>query len=336
MQSGDNLDRNSDHIRPLVSLAETALRKNKGLALEGSPTLSKEILISTTDRRIRPVLADAIVVEGELPGLYENGQVGVAIQLFELSLLNPMAEAFSSIRQIRPHIISLACHNNISLNDLMGPTPYHRPALGLPAREEQTGSNDNRTVVDLLRVISEAIDLVDPLLPPGIALKTETKSSVLLAVSTSSLRHVIAQLLLEAADFASLAGSVLIRSELPQSSCENLTPDQIGDTKIRLTILGVRALGAFEGLASIERYFHRKVFPIRYKATVGIEHEKTFGKKDQTTLADEAFSQCLKIVKDEIRTQNLDLEIRRPKQHQLLLHLDIPLIKSKGPGDKGN
>ncbi len=321
----DQLHKYSELLEPLTKLAKLALKQQQPLTSNNSVSY-KEVSITTADGRQYQALIDAFLIDNLSIDIDLKGPQGVAIRIMEISAIGSIVNMLNNICRIRPYVFSLSTNLSVSLNQLiMGKTNAQLVTAKTKDPNDYKEGNS-----DLLICLSEAIDILDPLISSGVKISTNTPYSALIAVPSMPLIEILGQSILEAADFASPNGKISISAQFPQQKDkQDKSPNSpLEQSTITIIITSNKVSTLTKELTLIEKYIFKKVFPLKYKATVNKLHQQETTQQLETNLSEESLSDCIKLATELIKNNNIRMEVKHSQSDLLEIYLHLPLLKA--------
>lgn len=324
------------NLTPLSKLATQPLRTNSSAALHlPRPTLS-EVVVQLKDQRRLRLLAYPVPCPIETPPSLQE------------SLSSTNNNEKTSTKNIRHFIVFYQLDSVLSALSAYQFSKQLRP-LVLHSLSNLLPSLIVNGATDLARTVSATIGLVDQFVPTSLKITTRVDNSALLAIAPLSFLQLCASLFFEATDFAGPHGKVRLKTAIKTTSQRQLRTDQKQAAKehaAELVFLCQRIERVSVDL--LDSFFERKLYGPQYKVTVA-EEEPTIqqfssgekissNQKQQPTilarnhsLTEESYSENLRLAQAIALEHQIELQVRRPTAHSLLLYIRCPLLTSQVP-----
>ena len=263
---------------------------------------------------------DGIQPSSLSPSAEAAAKAGTAVIFHDLSIFEPF---FHTIEQSRRNRAVLVLGSSLFGRSLLYTSSGSDTVSVYQAIEENFFKNhpsqhENVMQTDLLRGLSIAVDIVDPLLLPSAKLLLDVKTSVLLRISLPNFLRIVSHMILEASDFVGPFGICKLRASVEQD-----TNVPGGGHRVSITVSAERKAAIPYEATPLELYIYRRFMPLYYKVTVAELQSSAETPKEGTTgnvnLADEQLSENINICQQIARQCNVPLEIIHPQQDILLL-----------------
>lgn len=351
-----NLDNETKNLEPLSELATQPMRTNSSATLSlPRPVLSEVVVHSKDQRRLR-LLAYPVTCSLDLPqtpqaslspGNARNDTKNVQhfVVFYQLDSVLSALNAYQFSKQLRPlvlHSLSTGQVDNTKARNQLSPLAPHGFSDLLP-------SLTINGATDLARTVSATVALVDRYVPTSLRITTKVDNSALLAIAPLSFLQLCSSLFFEATDFAGPHGKVRLKTTVKATSRRQLRTDQeqaAQEHAAELVFLCQRIERASVDL--LDSFFERKLYGPQYRVTVA-EEEPTIkqlssgekissGREQRSTtqarnhsLTEESYSENLRFAQALAAEYHIELQVRRPTAHSLLLYIRCPLLTSQVP-----
>lgn len=229
-----------------------------------APKIGSELQLTADDGRVVSVLAyvrpfTVFTMSGELQSEGEAGTTddipGTVVIFHDLTPLDPLIRIVDHTRKTR----GLVVESLVSSPRMPAGSPTTAPSAA------DTLPNPPRaTTTELLSGLTQAIDIVDPLVVSSAKIRLDTTTPALLAVNPISFHRIVAHLILEAVDFGGPYGRTRVRAALALEDGPDGRPVQAA-TSVQVLVIAERHLTIPLETSPLEVYFLRKALPTDYR-----------------------------------------------------------------------
>ena len=339
IRSRHELEPYQELLEPLISVSRE-LTSSKRFSIETNTDRHTVRELDLNTQNGRQVSMFVYAKKLDLHDTHGSQNSGFVVMFHDLSLLEPFFKTITQARRNRATILLISSFlgKNI-LFDASG-----KQALAVYQAFEKnffktfTSSNhDNLMRADLLGALSDAIDIIDPMIVSSSKILIDAKNSALLEVSHPNFLRIICHLILEASDFTGPFGTIRVQAELKK---QINTRTQTARKYANITIIGHRKTQIPLDANPLELYLYSQIMPIHYKITVAPGSAPLgmtkFGKLSirnaNPAVSQEQHSDNLIIVSHIAVQCGIPLQIQRPRQNEILLNVKMPLPETTASG----
>lgn len=288
----------------------------------------RELSVQTTTGRIVETLS---FVQSVNFGT-DAGGISSLVGFYDLSGLKPLIEMVEQAKRTRQFVVLCASLSGVDpafvkQSDLLAAYREAESRLFQPGQR----SYEDLMHTDLLAGLTQAVDIVNPLVPPSVKIVVDARTSALLQISKPNFLRLISHLLLEASDFAGPFGLVRVKVVL--------RPAREGrKASATAAIAAQRRLQEPLESSPLELYLYRRLMPTAYK--VGLREElddsgshpalkEESALKERLALVSEELSGNLAIAKNLAAACSCELEMRHAPSRMLALSARFPLLEER-------